>query len=63
MYLSCPVGCYSPQIGFRVRIFKQAPTGCASILLEADNGASAIVGSPLHGNTVTVARIQNVWNA
>lgn len=50
----------SPLEGFWVRTFEQAPTGYASILLEADNRASAIVGNLLHGNTVSVARIQNV---
>ena len=36
------------QTGICLKIFEQAPTGCASILLGGHNGA--IVGSLLHSN-------------
>lgn len=44
------IALFPRQIGVWVKKFERAPSGSASILLEADNGASALVGSLLHSN-------------
>lgn len=51
------------QIGVSVNMFEQAPTGCASILLEGANGAGAMAEVVFSIATVSVARIQYVWDA